>query len=79
MEWIETTRLVGHLAKYKLTQKKYDSDYRPKWLESEKFISARKAVSMIGENANVISTGMASHGRCAIFYWALRDVYKKKI
>lgn len=78
MELIEITKLVAHLATYKLTQKRYDIDYRPAWLESDKFISAREAVQQVSDNATVISTGMASHARGAIFYWAFRDVHKKK-
>ncbi|GAB6095603.1 hypothetical protein JCM14469_18550 [Desulfatiferula olefinivorans] len=77
MNLTETTKLIGKLVKYKLTQKVYDIDYRPAWLESEKFMSAREAVMRIDNNATVMSTGMASHGRCAIFYWAVRDVFKK--
>lgn len=78
MEWIETTKLVAHLAAYKLTQSRYDIDYKPADLESDKFISARQAVLQIKDNSTVISTGMASHARGAIFYWAFRDVHKKK-
>ncbi|MBU1169110.1 MAG: hypothetical protein KKD44_06040 [Proteobacteria bacterium] len=78
MKLIETTKLIGHLVKYKLTQKKYDIDYCPSDLGSEKFISARQAAMQIENNATVISTGMASHGRCAIFYWAVRDVFNQK-
>ena len=77
MKWGETTRLIGHLVKYKLTQKRYNIDYRPTWLTSEKFVSARQAAQQVMANDTVISTGMASHARGAIFYWALRDVYKK--
>ncbi len=78
MEWIETTKLVAHLAAYKLTQKRYDIDYKPEGLDPAKFISARQAVLLVDDNSTVISTGMASHARGAIFYWAFRDVYKKK-
>ena len=78
MELKEMTKLVAHLAAYKITQKRYDIDYRPQGLDPEKFISAREAVHQITDDATVISTGMASHARGAIFYWAFRDVYKKK-
>jgi propionate CoA-transferase len=78
MELIETTKLLAHLVGYKLTQKRYDIDYRPNDLDQGKFISARQAVLQIKEKDNVISTGMASHARGAIFYWAMRDVYKEK-
>lgn len=78
MDLHETVKLLWHLIKYKLTQTKHDIDYRPQWIESEKFISARQAAMQIKDDAVVISTGMASHGRCSIFFWAIRDLYKKK-
>ena len=37
------------------------------------FLSARKAVERIPDGACVFSAGIGSHGRCPIFYWALRD------
>lgn len=78
MDLIEITKLVAHLATYKITQKRYDIDYRPSGVKCDKFISAREAVHMINDDSTVISTGMASHARGAIFYWAFRDVFKKR-
>lgn len=76
MDLLETIKLLRQIIRYKLTQNSYDIDYRPSWIESDKFLSARQAVMQLKDNAAVISTGMASHGRCAIFYWAVRDIFK---
>lgn len=70
--------LLGQLIVYKLTQNRYDIDYRPDDLDPGLFISARQAIESISDGDTVISTGMASHGRCAIFFYAFRDVFKKK-
>jgi len=78
MSIIENVKLLGHLLKYKLTQSKYDLDYCPEGLDPDKFMSARNAVKQIDDSSTVISTGMAAHGRCSIFYWAVRNAFAKK-
>ena len=74
---LENIKLFGHLLKYKLTQSKYDLDYCPDGLDPEKFMSAKNAVKQISDASTVISTGMAAHGRCSIFYWAVRNAFEK--
>lgn len=78
MKFRDIATLLGQLIHYKLTQNRYNIDYRPDDLDPGLFISARQAVESVSDGDTVISTGMASHGRCAIFFFAFRDVFKKK-
>lgn len=73
----ETLNLLSQLVFYRITQNWRNTKYRPKDLDPNLFISARQAVMAVSDGDTVISTGMASHGRCAIFYWAFRHLYKK--
>ncbi len=76
MSILENVKLFGQIIKYKLTESKYDLDYCPDGLDPGMFMSARDAVKCIDNGSTVISTGMAAHGRCSIFYWAVRNAYE---
>ena len=77
MDIIEKAKVLGQMIGYKLTQAKYDIDYCPSGLDPEKFISARQAVQQIQNSSTVMTTGMAAHGRCSLFYWAVRDLFNE--
>lgn len=67
--------LLGMLH-FRLTWKRHDSDYCPKGLPT-KFKSARQAVDLIPDGATLTIGGFTSIGRSSIFYWALREAYKR--
>ncbi|MBU4316267.1 MAG: hypothetical protein KKF30_03215 [Proteobacteria bacterium] len=71
MNLFEKLKLVMSLIGHTITSKKYDVNYVPEKMSSERFISALKAAKWIKDGSTVISTGMAGHARCSIFYWAI--------
>ncbi|MBU3917139.1 hypothetical protein KKA14_16525, partial [bacterium] len=77
MNLYQKSKLLFNIAKYEITKNRYDIDYLPPGIDSTKFITARQAVSRIKDSSTVISAGMASHSRCAVFFWAVRDVFKE--
>jgi len=82
---LERTRLIAHLLRWRLTWSRRDIDYCPKHKPhkdpgrnlSDKFVSAREAAGLIPDGATVLSCGLASHARCSIFYWALRELFEQ--
>jgi len=74
---VKVIRSILQLLYFRLTWKKHDLDYVPAINGSGKFMSARQAAKLIPDKACVISTGIAGNGRCSIFYWAVRDRFKK--
>lgn len=64
------------LAKWRVRQSSYNLDYCPKGL-SAPFMSARQALAMIEPHQYVLSSGFGATGRCSIFFWGLRDLYRK--
>ncbi|MBN2157973.1 MAG: malonate decarboxylase subunit alpha [Spirochaetes bacterium] len=74
---IKMLRSLMQLIEYRINWEKRDLDYCPDGLTSGKFMSARKAVEMIDDGKNVISTGIAGNSRCSIYYWAIRDRFER--
>lgn len=68
-------KTLYHVLKWRRNWRKYDLDYKPANLDPDKFISARQVPKLIGNDSVCISTGMAGHAKCSIFYWAIRDVF----
>lgn len=74
---VNLPKMVGTLARlayFRATWEKRDLDFVPRGL-SPKFMSARKAVTLIPDNSTVAIGGFATIGRSSIFYWALRDAF----
>jgi propionate CoA-transferase len=69
--------ILWHIAKWRATWSRRDLDYCPADLKNPKFMSARKAVELIHDNAVVFSNGMAANARCQIYFWAVRDRFDK--
>ena len=55
---IPLTKSLVDLLSYRLTWSKHDLDHLPPGRVSKQFMSARRAVQMIPDNATVISTGI---------------------
>ena len=70
-------KLLAHIARWRLTWNQYDLDVAPPSGLGTKFITARRAASMILDGSTVIACGMAGHHRASIFYWALRDNFRR--
>ena len=64
--------LVARVAHWRLTWNRYDPTAKPAGL-GPKFMSAKEAVSLISDQATVVSSGMAGNARCRLLYLALRD------
>ena len=77
MNVLDKARLIAHLLYWRFTWNKRDIDYRPRRILSGKFVSAREVVGLIPDRATVLSCGLASHARCSIFYWAVREVFEQ--
>ena len=73
----ERLRLLLHILHWRFTWAKKDLDHRPKGAVSPKFITAREAAQMIPDGTTVCSNGLAGNARCSVFFWAIRDLYKK--
>lgn len=72
---IKLIKSIIDLLSYRLTWAKYDLDHVPTGVIAPQFMSAKKAIEMIHDNATVISTGIGGNSRCSILYWAVRDRY----
>lgn len=72
---IHQTHAFSHALKWRMTWNKHDLDYQPQVQGCPKFMSARKAASMIQDSDVCISSGMAGNARCSIFYWAVKDSF----
>jgi propionate CoA-transferase len=73
---LDEARLLVHVARWRLTWDKYDSEHLPAGL-GPKFVSARSAAELIDDGNVVISCGMAAHHRASILYWAIRDRFQR--
>ncbi len=73
-----TTRIecLWRILRWRMAFGKYRPDYRPSGAISPKFVTARRAASLVNDGACVLSTGMAGNGRCKAFYFALRDAFR---
>ena len=78
MKLTEKAKLLASLIAYKATMNRRNLDSVPKLSQPDPspFLSAREAARRIPKGATVISTGMAGHSRCSIFYWAICDAWK---
>lgn len=70
-------KLLARIAKWRLTWNRYDLDIAPPSGLGTKFITARRAASMILDGSTVIACGIGGHHRASIFYWALRDSFRQ--
>lgn len=79
MNILDKAQLLVHIARWRLTWNDHDIDEAPPAAVrgNPKFISARDAVALIPDGANIFSSGMAANARCSIFFWAMRDRFEK--
>ncbi len=85
MDLLAKMRLVAHLLYWRLTWGRRNIDYFPSDAGlkgaagqlSRRFMSAREAVGLIPDGSTVLSCGLASHARCSIFYWAVREQFEQ--
>lgn len=77
MKWYEKIRLVFHVLRWRFTWGRRDLKFLPENVDSPKFITAEKAASLIPDNATVFSSGIAGNARCSIFFWAIKEHFKK--
>jgi propionate CoA-transferase len=64
------------LARWRLNWDQYDLDDCPADLP-EKFVSARQALTLINAEDTVLSSGFGVTGRCSLFFWGVRDLYRE--
>ncbi|MCB9332306.1 MAG: hypothetical protein H6574_14585 [Lewinellaceae bacterium] len=77
MNLLERFRLILHILRWRLNWSKKDLDYLPASPVSSKFITARKAAALIPDGSTVFSNGLAGNARCSVFFWAIREHFKK--
>jgi propionate CoA-transferase len=77
MNWLTKIKLILHIIRWRLTWSKYSLDYRPKDADPQKFISAHRAAQVIEDRSCIFSNGIAGNARCSIFFYAIRDRFKK--
>lgn len=77
MNLLERIRLLLHIIRWRLTWNRKDLGYKPKKSVSDKFITARQAAELIPDGATVFSNGLAGNARCSVFFWAIRERFKK--
>ncbi|HWR33924.1 MAG TPA: hypothetical protein VN451_10370 [Chitinophagaceae bacterium] len=77
MTLAEKFRIIGHLVHWRLNWGKKDLDFFPGENVSAKFITARKAASMISDESVCFSSGIAGNARCSVFFWAIRESFQK--
>lgn len=68
---------IFQMLQFRVTWKKHDSDYVPSGKLPKLFMSARQAAKFIRDGDTVISTGIAGNSRCSIYYWAVREMFKR--
>ncbi len=75
MNILTKAELLFHIARWRLTWNRHDSNYKPDGLKNPKFVSAAEAVKLIQDHDCVFSSGMAANARCSIFFWALKEQF----
>lgn len=76
---LHEARLLGHIAKWRLTWDHYDLDEPPPRVPGglpPVFMTARAAAALIPDGATCVSTGIAAHHRASLLFWAIRDRYR---
>ncbi len=77
MNFLTHLPLLWHILRWRFTWSEKDLDYLPSDPVSSKFIRARAAARLIPDGATVFSNGLAGNARCSVFFWAIRDAFKK--
>lgn len=72
----KTFKTLARLLYFRATWTRRDLDYLPPG-PGRKFISARQAATLIPDGATLTIGGFAATARASIFYWALRDAFKR--
>lgn len=77
MTFPEKIKIIGHLIRWRLSWNKKNLDFHPGKSVSVKFITARRAASLIPDGSVCISGGIAGNARCSVFFWAIRNSFQK--
>jgi propionate CoA-transferase len=77
MNFFDKLRLVFHVIRWRLTWRRHSLDYVPPKTNPGKFISAREAAGLIEDDSCVFSSGIAGNARCSIFFYAIRERFKR--
>lgn len=77
MTLAEKIKTIGHLIRWRLNWDKKNLDFLPGDNVSAKFITARRAASLIPDGSVCISSGIAGNARCSVFFWAIRESFQK--
>lgn len=76
MRLIDKILLTARIARWRLTWSRCNLDYRPSGKVDARFMTARKAASLIPDGACCLSTGMAGNARCSTLFWAIRQHFE---
>ncbi|MEM7181474.1 MAG: CoA-transferase [Spirochaetota bacterium] len=68
---------VLDLLHWRLNWDKRDIDYKDNSLVEFRSLSAREVAQSISNNSTVFTSGFGSNGRCALFFWAIREEFEK--
>lgn len=75
---LEKIGLIYHILRWRFTWGKKDLNVHPGVGHSSKFITAKSAADLIQPGQTVFSCGFAGTARCSVFFWAIRERYKKE-
>jgi propionate CoA-transferase len=72
MQVLDDVGALVRLGRWALALAHHDTRYPSPVPDNRKFMSARDAVRLIGDDAVVATSGLGAHQRPSILYWALR-------
>ncbi len=75
---LEKIGLILHILRWRFSWGKRDLNFHPGSGVSSVFVTAREAVARIRSGQTVFSCGFAGTARCSVFFWAIRDRYKRE-
>lgn len=77
MNALEKIKTIAQIIEYARNLGKYDIDYMPTEVVSDKFMTMRQAVSQVENGATVMTAGFGGHGKASYFFKAVNEEYLK--
>jgi propionate CoA-transferase len=77
MGLIQNAEMMLRLARWGLVMARHDTSTPSPVPENPKFLSPRAAVARIPDGAVVAASGLGTHQRASILYWAIREAFEQ--
>jgi propionate CoA-transferase len=75
MSFVEEGRVLLRLARWGLAMARHDARFPSPVPDNPKFMSPRAAVGLIRDGSVVAASGLGTHHRASILYWAIRETF----